>query len=197
MPFGQDKPGMSHSADGLIGTTTHHNSHPQQPPMYGTPQYPPAYGGTPYYPPPTYQQPYPLTFPPPNSGPPPTPIIHPTTQPSSGTPSTSAYTLSTSESDMPSYTPYRSLPQNNPYFRFPGPPQPIISSQGQPHAGVYFVQPSPVQQYQNFEQLNTANLAHQTNNAKKKGKNRNNNNPGPGGNHNQPQQNQPVGGNQN
>jgi hypothetical protein len=25
VPFGQDKPGMSHSADGLIGTTTHHN----------------------------------------------------------------------------------------------------------------------------------------------------------------------------
>jgi hypothetical protein len=52
MPFGQDKPGMSHSVDGLIGTTTHHNSHPQQPPMYGTPQYPPAYGRPPYYTPP-------------------------------------------------------------------------------------------------------------------------------------------------
>jgi hypothetical protein len=122
MPFGQDKPGMSHSADGLIGTTTHHNSHPQQPPMYGTPQYPPAYGGPPYYNPPPYPQPYPLTFPPPTSGPPPTPTIHPMAQPSSGTPSTSAYTLNTSESTTPSYASYRSLPQNNPYFPFPGPP---------------------------------------------------------------------------
>jgi hypothetical protein len=44
MPFKQDKPGMSHSVDGLIGTTTYHNPHLQQPPMYETPQYPPAYG---------------------------------------------------------------------------------------------------------------------------------------------------------
>jgi hypothetical protein len=168
---------MSHSADGLIGTTTHHNSHPQQPPMYGTPQYPPAYGGPPYYNPPPYPQPYPLTFPPPTSGPPPAPTIHPAAQPSSGTPSTSAYTLSTSESTTPSYASYGSLPQNNPYFPFPGPPQPIPSPQGQPHAGVNFVQPSPIQQYQNFEQLNTDNPSHQSNNARKKGKNRNNNNP--------------------
>jgi hypothetical protein len=43
---------MSHSADGLIGATTHHGPQPQPPPMYGTPQYPPTYGGTPYFPPP-------------------------------------------------------------------------------------------------------------------------------------------------
>jgi hypothetical protein len=59
--------------------------------------------------------------------------------------------------------------------------------QGQPHAGVNFVQPSPTQQYQNFEQLNTENPSHQLNNTRKKGKNRNNNNLGPGGNQNQPQ----------
>jgi hypothetical protein len=82
--------------------------------MYGTPQYPPAYGGPPYYNPPPYPQPYPLTFPPPTNGPPPAPTIHPTTQPSSGTPSTSAYTLRTSESITPSYASYGSLPQNNP-----------------------------------------------------------------------------------
>jgi hypothetical protein len=58
---------------------------------------------------------------------------------------------------MPSYAPYGSLPQIILYFPFPGPPQPIVSPQGQPHAGVNFVQPSPIQQYQNFEQLNTAN----------------------------------------
>jgi hypothetical protein len=106
MLFGQDKPGMSHSIDGLIGiNTTHHSPQPQKPPMYGTPQYPPAYGGTPYYPPPPYQQPYPIALPPPISGPPSTPTIHPPIQTSSSTPSTSAYTLSTSESTTPSYIP--------------------------------------------------------------------------------------------
>jgi hypothetical protein len=154
MPFGQDKPGMSHSADGLIGNTTHHNPPPQQPPMYGTPQYPSAYGGIPYYPPPPYQQPYPVSLPPPISGPPPTPLNHPPIQPSVGTPSTSAYTLSTSESAMPSYVPYGASPQHNLYFPFSGPPQPMAPPQGPPHAGVNFVQPSPIQQYQNFEQLN-------------------------------------------
>jgi hypothetical protein len=62
-----------------------------------------------------------------------------------------------------------------------------------PHAGVNFVQPSPLQQYQNFEQLNMENPTHQSNNAKKKGKNRNNRNLGQGGNH--AQQNRPTGGN--
>jgi hypothetical protein len=64
-----------------------------------------------------------------------------------------------------------------------------------PHTGVNFVQPSPIRQYQNFEQLNTTNLTHSLNNAKNKVRNRNNNNPNQGGN--QPQQNQPTGGNQN
>jgi hypothetical protein len=113
---------MSHSADGLIGTNTHHNSHTQQPPMYGTPQYPPTYGGISYYPPPPYQQPYPVSLPPPIGGPPPTPTVHPHVQPSVGTPSTSAYTLRNSESAMPSYVPYGSSPQHNPYFPFTGPP---------------------------------------------------------------------------
>jgi hypothetical protein len=75
MPFGQDKPGMSHSVDGLIGTTTHHNPYPPQPTMYGTPPYLSVYGGNPYYPPPPYQQPYPVSLPPPISGPPPTPMM--------------------------------------------------------------------------------------------------------------------------
>jgi hypothetical protein len=191
VPFGQDKPGMSHSADGLIGATTHHGPQPQPPPMYGTPQYPPAYGGTSYYPPPPYQQPYPVAIPPPISGPPPAPPIHPPIPTNSGTPSTSAY--STSESTTPSYVPYGSVPPQNPYFPFPGPPQPMAPPH--PHAGVNFVQPSAAQQYQNFEQLNTANPTHPSNNAKKKGWNRNNNNPGQGGN--QPPQHQPTGGNQN
>jgi hypothetical protein len=84
--------------------------------MYGTPQYPPVNGGPPYYPPPPYQQPYPIALPPPISGPPPTPTMCPIVQPSSSTPSTSAYTLRTSESATPSYVPYGPLPQNNPYF---------------------------------------------------------------------------------
>jgi hypothetical protein len=190
-PFGQDKPGMSHSADGLIGATTHHGPQPQQPPMYGTPQYPPVYGGTPYYPPPTYQQPYPVATPPPTSGPPPAPPVHPPISTSSGTPSSSAY--STSESTQPSYVPYGSVPPQNPYFPFSGPPQP--NAPPHPHAGVNFVQPSAAQQYQNFEQLNAANPPHPANNNRRKGKNRNNNNPGQGGNH--PPQHQPPGGNQN
>jgi hypothetical protein len=43
-------------------------------------------------------------------------------------------------------------------FPFPGPPQPMAPPH--PHAGVNFVQPSAAQQYQNFEQLNTANPTH-------------------------------------
>jgi hypothetical protein len=142
MPFGQDKPRMSHSAERLISNTTHHSPQPQPPPMYGTPQYPLAYGETSYYPPLPYQQPYPVAIPPPISGPPPAPPLHPPIQTSSGTPSTSTYTLSTSERAMPSYVPYESqLPQNT-YFPFPGPPQPMAPPH--PHVGVNFVQPSPI-----------------------------------------------------
>jgi hypothetical protein len=170
VPFNQDKLGMSHSADGLIGTTTHHNPYIQPPLMYGTPQYPSIYGGPPGYPPP-YQQPYLAVLPPPMSGPTSTPMMHLMVQPSSGTPSTSPYTLSTSESATPSYVPYGSLPQNNLYFPFPGPPQPMAPPQGHPHVGVNFFHPSPIQQFQNFEQLNTKKSSHKSNNAKRKGKN--------------------------
>jgi hypothetical protein len=99
------------------------------------------------------------------SGPASTPMMHPAVQPSSGTPSTLAYNLSTSESATPSYVPYGSVSQNNLYLPFPGPPQ------GQPHTRVNFVQPSPIQQFQNFEHLNTKNPSHQLKNSKKKGKN--------------------------
>jgi hypothetical protein len=119
------------------------------------------------------------------------PPIHPPISTSSGTPSSSTY--STSESTQPSYVPYGSVPPQNPYFPFSGPPQP--NTPPHPHAGVNFVQPSAAQQYQNFEQLNTANPHHPANNNRRKGKNRNNNNLGQGGNH--PPQHQPPGGNQN
>jgi hypothetical protein len=165
VPFGQDKPGMSHSADKLIGNTTHHGPQPQQPPMYGTPQCPPTYGGTSYFPPPPYQQPYPVSMPPPITGPPSAPPIHPPIQTSSGTPSTSTY--STREITMPSYVPYGSLPPQNPYFPFSGPPQSMAPPH--PHARVNFVQPSPIQQYQNFKQLNTKNPTHPSKNSKNKG----------------------------
>jgi hypothetical protein len=95
------------------------------------------------------------------SGPASPPMMRPTVQPSSGTPSTSAYTLSTSESATPSYVPYGSMPQNNLYFPFPGPPHPMAPPQGKPCAGVNFVHPYPIQQFQNFEQLNTETPAHQ------------------------------------
>jgi hypothetical protein len=108
---------MSHTTNGLIGTMTHHNPYNQPPPMYGAPQYMQPYGGPYYYPPPPYQQPYLVSPPPPMSGPFPTPMMRPTSQPSLGSPSTLAYNLGTSESTSPSYSPYESLPQNN--FPFP------------------------------------------------------------------------------
>jgi hypothetical protein len=110
VPFGQEKPGMSHATDELIGTTTHHNLYIRTPPMYGTPQYPLIYGRPYYYPPPLYQQPYHVSPPPPMSGPLLTPIMRPTSQPSSGSSSTSAYNLGTSESASPSYIPYGLFP---------------------------------------------------------------------------------------
>jgi hypothetical protein len=93
----------------------------------------------------------------------------------------------------PSYVPYGAAPPQNPYFPFSGPPQPMAPPH--PNAGVNFVQPSAAQQYQNFEQLNTANPTNPSNNNRRKGRNRNNNNPNQGGN--QPPQQQPTGGNPN
>jgi hypothetical protein len=75
----------------------------------------------------------------------------PTSQPSSGSPSTSSYNLGTSQRTTPSYAPYRLLPQNNMYFPFPRPPQLVAPPQGKPHVGVKFVQPSPIQQFHTFE----------------------------------------------
>jgi hypothetical protein len=81
------------------------------------------------------------------------------------------------------------------YYPFPGPPQPVSPPHGQQQEGVNFVQPSPIQQVQAFEQLNMKNPPNQSNNNKKKGKNKNNTNQGQGGN---PQQQNPLaGGNQN
>jgi len=122
IPFGQDKLGMSHAIYGLIGTTTHHNPYNKPPPIYGAPRYLHPYGVTYYCPPPTYQEPYPVAPPPPMGGPSLIPIIYPASQPSLGSPSTSAYNLGTSERSSPSYVPYRSLPQKFPYFPFPSPP---------------------------------------------------------------------------
>jgi hypothetical protein len=93
-----------------------------------------------------------------------------TSQPSLGSPSTSIYDLGTSESTLPSYVPYGSLPQKNPYFPFLGPPQPVSPPHGQSHVDINFVHPSPIQQLHTFEQLNKKNTSHQSNNSKKKGK---------------------------
>jgi hypothetical protein len=151
VPFVQDKIGMSHTTDGLIGTTTHHNPYIQPPPMYDTPKYTLIYGGSTYYPPPFYQHPYPVTLPPPMSGPLLAPIMHLDSQPSLGTPSTSAYNLGTTESTTSSYAPYISLPQKNMYFPFLGPPHLVSPPQGQPHDVVNIVQPYPIQQFHTFE----------------------------------------------
>jgi hypothetical protein len=66
--------------------------------------------------------------------------------------------------------PYGSTPQTNPYFPFLDPTQSVAPPKGHPHASVNFVQPSPIQQLQDFEQLNMENLSHQPNNDKNKGK---------------------------
>jgi hypothetical protein len=66
--------------------------------------------------------------------------------------------------------PYGLSPQKNPYFPFPGPPQPISPPPGQPHTSVNFIHTSPIQKIHSFEQLNMENLTHQSNNDKKKGK---------------------------
>jgi hypothetical protein len=105
------------------------------------------------------------------SGPSPTPMMRLVSQPSSGSPSTSTYNLGTSESASPSYMPYGSLPQNNLYFPFPGPPQPVAAPYGKPHARINFVHPSPIQQLHTFEYLNMENPSHQSTNAKNKGEN--------------------------
>jgi hypothetical protein len=162
---------MFHATDGLISTMTHHNPYIQPPPMYGAPQYLQPYGWPSYYPPPSYQQIYHVACPPPMSGPLPTPMMFSTSQRILGSPSTSTYNLGTSGSASPSYAPYGSLPQNNPYFSFPSPLQPIAPPHGKPHVRVSFVQPSPIQQHHTFDNLNMENPTHQSNNAKKKGKN--------------------------
>jgi hypothetical protein len=121
MPFGQDKPGMSHSTYGLISNTTHHNPQTQKPNVWHTSICTNLWR-TPLLSSAPYQQQYHVALPPPTSGPPMAPIIHPPIQTSSSTPSTSNYTLSTRERAIPSYVHYRSLPLRNPYFPFPGPP---------------------------------------------------------------------------
>jgi hypothetical protein len=191
IPFGQDKPGVSHVTDGLIGSMTdlNHYAHPSH--AYGAHPYLKPYGGTSYYPPPTHQHSYPISPPPPMGGPSPVPMMHPRSQPSTSSTSTPTYNLSSSGSTSNSYMPYGSSPQNNPYFPFPSPPQPVSPPPGQPHVIVNFVEPSPIQQLQNFEQLNKENTTHLSNNSKKKGKKQNNNNLGLGGNN--PQQNHPIG----
>jgi hypothetical protein len=171
IPFSQDKPGMSRAADGLIGSMTHINPYVHPPPTYGVPKYPQPYGGTSYYSPPTHRQSYPNATPPPMGGPSPVPMMRLVSKPSTSSPYTSTYNLRSSGSASNSYTPYGSSPQKNPYFRFPSPLQPVAPPPGQPHAGVNLVQPFPVKQLQNFEQLNTENTSHPPNNAKMKGKN--------------------------
>jgi hypothetical protein len=104
-------------------------------------------------------------------GPSPVPMMHPVSQPSTSSPSTTTYNLSISGSTSTSYMPYGSSPQNNSYFPFLGPPQSVSPPPGQTHVDVNFVQPSLIQKLRNFEQLNTKNLSHQLNNAKNKGKN--------------------------
>jgi hypothetical protein len=195
LPFGQDKLDVSHNADGLIGSMTHHNPYNHPSPTYGENPYPQPYGGATYYPPAPHLQSYPVGHSQPLGAPPQVPMMHPISQFSTSSPSTPTYNPNNGGSTSTSYTLYGSSPQNNPYFPFPSPPQQVSPPPRQSHVCVNFVYPSPIQQVQIFEQLNMKNLAHPLNSAKKKGKNRNKNNLGPRGNN--PQQNHHAGGNQN
>jgi hypothetical protein len=171
IPFGQDKPRMSHTRDGLIGSMNHIKPYGHPPPAYGAHQYPQPYGGMSYYPPLTHQPSYHVVHPPPMGRNSPVPMMRLASQLSMVPPSTSTYNLSTSENDSTSYTPYGSSPQNNTYFYFPSPPQLVAPPSGYPYADINFVKPSPIHQLQTFEKMNTENLSHLPNNAKKKGKN--------------------------
>jgi len=55
IPFGEDKPRISHVVDGLIGSMIHLNPYGHPSPDYGAHPYPQSYGGIPFYPPPTHQ----------------------------------------------------------------------------------------------------------------------------------------------
>jgi hypothetical protein len=55
LPFDQEKTGVSHAADGLIGSVKHLNPYGHPLPTYGTNKYLQPYGGMSYYPPATYQ----------------------------------------------------------------------------------------------------------------------------------------------
>jgi hypothetical protein len=195
LPFIQDKPRVSNMTDGLIGSMTNLNpySHPSL--TYGVNHYPQPYGCMSYYPPPTHQKSYSVAPPLSLRVPPPEPLMNMVSLPSTSPPTTLIYNPNNGGSTSTSYMSYGSSPQNNPYFPFLGHPWQVALPSRQPHVGVNFVHPSPIQHVNDFEQLNMENSPHQPNNSKNKGKNRNNNTPGPGGNN--PQQKLPVGGNQN
>jgi hypothetical protein len=171
---------MSHDTDGLIGFMNHLNPYGHPSPTSGAPKNPQPYGRTSYYPPPAHQHSYHVSPPPPMGGPSPVPMMFLVSQPSTSSPSTSAYNLSSSGSASNSYTSYGSSPQKNPYFPFLVPHQSVAPPPGQLHASINFFQPSSIQHLQNFEKMNMENPSHLQNNSKKKWKNRNNKNPGSG-----------------
>jgi len=145
IPFGHEKPGMSHVVDGLICSMTHHNPSNQLPPIYDAPQYLQPYGGPSHYPPPIHQQSYPVVPPQPLGGTPLVPQMHLVSQSSVGPPPTPTCDHNSCGGTSTSYTPYGLTPKNNPYFPFPDPPWLVTPPQGHPDASVNFVHPSPIQ----------------------------------------------------
>jgi hypothetical protein len=91
IPLGQDKPGMSHAADELIGSMTHLNPYDHLSPTDGENKFPQPCGGTSYYPPPSHQQSYVVVPSQPFGGPPPEPQMHSVSQSSTGPPPTPTY----------------------------------------------------------------------------------------------------------
>jgi hypothetical protein len=81
IPFGQEKPRMSHVVDGLIYSRTHLNPYDHPSPTYGAHQYLQPYGRTSHYPLPTHRQSYLVATPPRMGGPPPIPMFHLVFQP--------------------------------------------------------------------------------------------------------------------
>jgi hypothetical protein len=90
-------------------------------------------------------------LPPPISGPMLAPMMHPTSQPSSGTPSTSTYNLGTSESATPSYAPYGSLHKKICIFHFLVLHIPLLLHNDNHMLGITLFSPFP---FKNFKILN-------------------------------------------
>jgi hypothetical protein len=155
---------------------THFNPYAQHIPTFGANQFPHLYGGAPYYHPLVSHR---ASMVPPThivGGHTPASLAILVTTPILGPPAAPLYNPNSGGGTLTYYNQYGPFPLQNPYYPFPDPPQPGVPPKGKQQTKVNFVQPSPIQQIQSFEQLNMKNPPNQSNNAKKKGKIKNNSN---------------------